>query len=78
MNNGQEIDFLVARDRKPFLLVEAKLCDEQPTAALRKFQAALKVPAVQLISDAKTFKKVSNAHQTILIAPAFQWLSRLP
>ena len=74
----QEVDFLVARDRKPVLLVEAKLSDDQPTAALRKFQADLKVPAVQLISDAKTFKKVSNAHQTILIAPAFQWLSRLP
>ena len=74
----QEVDFLVARDRKPFLLVEAKLSDDQPTAALRKFQSQLNVPAVQLISDAKTFKKVSNAHQTILIAPAFQWLSRLP
>jgi len=68
----------VARDRRPFLLVEAKLSDDQPTAALHKFQADLNVPAVQLISDAKTFKKVSNAHQTILIAPAFQWLSRLP
>jgi len=68
----------VARDRRPFLLVEAKLSDDQPTAALRKFQADLNVPAVQLISDAKTFKKVSNAHQTILIAPAFQWLFRLP
>ena len=74
----QEVDFLVARDRKPFLLVEAKLSDDQPTAALRKFQANLKVPAVQIIRDAKTFKKVSNVHQTILIAPAFQWLSRLP
>jgi uncharacterized protein len=74
----QEVDFLVARDRRPFLLVEAKLSDDQPTAALRKFQAELNVPAVQLISDAKTFKKVSNAHQAILIAPAFQWLSRLP
>ena len=68
----------MARDRKPFLLVEAKLSDDQPTAALRKFQADLKVPAGQLIRDAKTFKKVSNVHQTILIAPAFQWLSRLP
>jgi len=74
----QEVDFLVARDRSPFILVEAKLSDDQPTAALRKFQADLNVPAVQLISDAKTFKKVSNAHQMILIAPAFQWLSRLP
>jgi len=74
----QEVDFLVARDRKPFLLVEAKLSDDQPTAALRKFQAQLSVPAVQLISDAKTFKKVSNAPHAILIAPAFQWLSRLP
>jgi len=74
----QEVDFLVARDRRPFLLVEAKLSDDQPTAALRKFQADLNVPAVQLISDAKTFKKVSNAHQMILITPAFQWLSRLP
>jgi hypothetical protein len=68
----------VARDRRPFLLVEAKLSDDQPTAALRKIKADLNVPAVQLISDAKTFKKVSNAHQTILIAPAFQGLSRLP
>jgi hypothetical protein len=74
----QEVDFLLARDRKPFLLVEAKLSDDQPAAALRKFQADLKIPAVQLIRDAKTFKKVSNVHQAILIAPAFQWLSRLP
>ena len=68
----------MARDRRPFLLVEEKLSDDQPTVALRKFQAQLKVPAVQLISDAKTFKKISNDHQAILIAPAFQWLSRLP
>ena len=74
----QEVDFLIADDRQPILLVEAKLADAQPTPALVKFQNALKVPAVQLINQADGFRKITNDNQTILIAPACQWLAMLP
>lgn len=74
----EEVDFLIAQGRKPFLLVEAKLSDRQPSAALKKFQNHLNVPAVQLVSDAEEFRKFSNNNQEILVAPAYQWLSQLP
>ena len=74
----QEVDFLIADGGKPLLLVEAKLSDRQPSAALRKFQIALDVPAVQLIRDDEGFRLFSNNGQTILVAPAHQWLSHLP
>ena len=74
----QEIDFLIANGRKPLLLIEAKLSEQQPSPALRKFQSALNVPAVQLIKEDEGFRKLSNNKQTILVAPACQWLSGLP
>lgn len=74
----QEVDFLIARDRRPFLLIEAKLSDTQPSKALTKFQSALKIPAIQLIQDGKTYRLLSNGDHKILIAPAYQWLARLP
>ena len=74
----QEIDFLIANGRKPLLLIEAKLSEHQPSPALRKFQSALNVPAVQLIGEDEGFRKLSNDRQTILVAPAYQWLSGLP
>lgn len=74
----QEVDFLITRDYEPFLLIEAKLRDKQPSVALKKFQLMLKVPAVQLTLEGKGFQILSNNDQSILIAPAVQWLSRLP
>jgi hypothetical protein len=43
-----------------------------------KFQAALKVPAVQLVQVAEGYRRVSNEDQSILIAPACQYLAGLP
>jgi predicted AAA+ superfamily ATPase len=74
----QEIDFLIANDHRPVVLVEAKLTDTQPSPALVKFQNVLKIPAVQLLNQAEGFRKLSNGDQTILIAPACQWLAMLP
>lgn len=74
----QEVDFLIANGGRPFLLVEAKISDEQPSPALRKFQTALNIPAVQLLMEHEGYKLTSNGGQNILIAPAYQWLSRLP
>ena len=74
----QEVDFLIAYGGKPLLLVEAKLSEEQPSSSLRKFQRALNIPAVQLLLEHEGYKLISNNGQNILIAPAYQWLSRLP
>ena len=74
----QEVDFLIANDREPFLLIEAKMSDAQPSKSLVTFQRALNVPAVQLTNAGDTFRLIPNGKNNILIAPAYQWLSQLP
>jgi uncharacterized protein len=74
----QEVDFLIADQEKPVLLIEAKISDSQPSPALRKFQDNLQIPAVQLIEEHDGYQLISNNSQKILIAPAYQWLSQLP
>ena len=74
----QEVDFLIADQGKPVLLIEAKISDSQPSPALRKFQDNLQIPAVQLTEDLQGYRIISNKSQKILIAPAYQWLSQLP
>ncbi len=74
----QEVDFLIAEGGEPFLLIEAKLADEQPSPALKKFQSVLKKPAVQLINESEGYRMRPNADQHILVAPAYQWLTQLP
>ncbi|MDY0001666.1 MAG: ATP-binding protein [Polyangia bacterium] len=48
----REVDFLILRDRRPWMLVEAKLKDQRPSSHLRYFAGALR-PAivVQLVSE---------------------------
>ena len=74
----QEVDFLIAKERKPFLLVEAKLTDTEVSSALKKFQRALNIPAVQLVEESDGYRFFLNEGQSILVAPAYQWLSQLP
>jgi len=74
----QEVDFLLANNREPFLLVEAKIADDQPSKPLLIFQRALNIPAVQLTNEGDSYKLLSNDRNKILIAPAYQWLSQLP
>ena len=80
----QEVDFLLANDHEPFLLIESKVSDRQPSKALKKFQRNLNIPAIQLIDNSSSSKKDETFHlayndnQPILIAPAHQWLSLLP
>ena len=74
----QEVDFLIAEGGEPFLLVEAKLSYTEPSSALKKFQNTLKKPAVQLVEESEGYQMLPNGDQYILVAPAYQWLSRLP
>ena len=74
----QEVDFLIANEGDPILLIEAKLTDTQPSTALKKFQRSLGIPAVQLNNEGDGYRMLSNGNHSILIAPAYQWLSHLP
>ena len=74
----QEVDFLVANDGEPLLLLEARLSDTKPSKALRKFQDALNMPAVQLVKENDGYRTLPNGSQFILVAPGYQWLSMLP
>jgi predicted AAA+ superfamily ATPase len=74
----QEVDFLLSRDHEPFLLVEAKLTEGEPSAPLRKFQHALHVPALQLIEAGDRYRLFTNGDQRIMVAPAWLWLAGLP
>jgi uncharacterized protein len=73
-----EVDFVIADRHRPWLLVEAKRRDHQPSAALKKFQNQLRAHALQLTDEGDTFRRVPNGDQTILVAPAWMWLPRLP
>ena len=74
----QEVDFLISADNAPLVLVEAKLSETRPSAALMKFQAFLQTPAVQLVRRPGGFRIYTNDPHKILVAPAWQWLAGLP
>jgi predicted AAA+ superfamily ATPase len=75
----QEVDFLIANEREPFLLVECKLVDEQPAKSLLAMQRALQAPAVQLVRTAAPgFRTYRNGDHPVLVAPASQWCAGLP
>ena len=74
----REVDFLIADERKPLLLVETKLSGTSPPENLVRFQNMLGVPAVQLVNSGESFQLIRNRKQKILIAPAYMWLSVLP
>ena len=74
----QEVDFLIAKDRAPWLLIEAKLSDTQPSKSLLAIQKQVQVPAIQLIREGDSFQRFAINGQQMLVAPACHWLSRLP
>jgi len=74
----QEVDFLITNNGEPFLLIETKQKDAEPSKPLKMFQNALSVPAVQLLNEGEGYRILRNGYNKILITPAFQWLSQLP
>ncbi len=74
----EEVDFLITKNRKPHLLIEAKFNDTQISRALLKFQSQLNVPAIQLVNKNDTCKIIKNEAQKVLVVSAHRWLAELP
>ena len=74
----QEVDFLLAKNNRPFLLVESKLSDESPAGNLLAFQNILNIPAVQLVKKEGVKKIYKNGRNNVLVVTAHRWLPCLP
>lgn len=72
------MDFLIARDNQPLLLIEAKFSDDTAAANLKYFQSLLGIPSVQLVAKENVFKLITHERRKMLIVTAHRWLSSLP
>jgi uncharacterized protein len=75
----REVDFLVVRDRKPWMLVEAKHADEHLSPHLAHYQRALDVPhAFQVVLSSPFVSSDCFApHRGPTVVPARTFLSQL-
>ena len=73
-----EVDFLISNEKDPFLLVETKLGDTEPAAALLKMKKIFQVPAVQLVNKPGISRHLTRDDEKILVVSADRWLSSLP
>jgi len=77
--NKREVDFLIARDGKPWFLAEVKQHDTSISSALKYFQQQLTVPfAFQVVIDADYVDADCFAREnTAIVVPAKTFLSQL-
>ncbi len=82
----REVDFLIARDSKPWMIVEVKKSKKEPISpALKHFAETLEVPfAFQVVMemdyiDADCFAPIATSKpNSVLRVPLKTWLSQLP
>ena len=74
----REVDFVVARDRKPWFLVEVKKSDNKLSEALGNFQAQTKARhAFQVVLDQPFLNADSFGRVEPTVVPARTLLSQL-
>ncbi len=76
--DGNEADFLLTENRKPFLLIEAKESETDAAGPLLKFQSQLKIPALQLVNRAGIYRRFARNGMPVTIVSAPRWLAGLP
>jgi len=75
----QEIDFLIVRDRRPWLPVEVKLSDETPSPNWHKFLPALKCQrALQLVAKPGVWREHTLGETRLTVASASEALAYIP
>jgi hypothetical protein len=71
----REVDFLITKEKKPWLLIEAKLSDATPNPAVHYFANKLSVQhKFQVVADLKEPGMAGDVH--VIDAPTF--LATLP
>lgn len=76
---GMEIDFLITRDGKPWLPVEAKLGETDPSPNWRRFLPSLPCGlAVQVSAKNLGWRVVQTGRRTLVMSGATEFLTELP
>jgi predicted AAA+ superfamily ATPase len=71
----REVDFLIVRDRKPWIAIEAKRADETPIGAWKAFLPALKLSlAIQVVEKPGVWRWHTTSRGDVLVASADQIL----
>lgn len=74
----KEIDFLITKNRKPWIPIEVKLNDDQPSPNWDAFMKFLKCPhAIQVTAKSGVFKKIKRDGYEIVIISADKFLQYL-
>ena len=74
----EEVDFLIARDRKPALLIECKLSGDNIPKSLLRFQEQLKIPAVLAVNEPGVLRKLKLGGHSVLVVEAARLFAGLP
>jgi len=73
-----EIDFLILRNKKAFLAIEAKLSDSHPSPSWNKFLSHLNCPfGIQLVKKPQIHKVHEYPDHKILVMSAADFLQNL-
>lgn len=76
--SGLEIDFLILKDKKPFLPVEVKSGSAAPSKAWRRFMPQIECNrGIQLIKEPGCWQKYEEGGKTVLLISAAEFLSHL-
>jgi len=73
-----EVDFLLTKDKTPFLLIETKLGDMEPSSSLLKMGNYFNLPIIQMVNLPGISRKIVRNDRSVLIVSADRWLSSLP
>ncbi len=76
---GREVDFVIIKDKKPMILIEAKFKDENISKNLIHFQKKVQVPyAIQVVHKENVSRKTTKGKLTQYIVSAEAFLNILP
>ncbi len=70
-----EIDFILTKDRKPYMMIEVKESDTQASANFAYFEKAL--PGLKKVQLVKNLIQTRRTAQGVLITPLADWLEKM-
>lgn len=71
--SGREVDFVLCRDNKPWMLIETKISEDRISNNLLYFVRKFSIPGIQIIKKKNVCRKDSN----VLVVSADKWLGHL-
>lgn len=72
---GKEIDFLITKNKKPYMMIEVKESDSETSKIFEVFEKAL--PNLKKVQLVKNLKEERLTKKNVLISPMREWLAKM-